>query len=87
MNDGADELILDGNAAAGPMAQAFGREMTTATRHCDGCGETHRVGGHRVYRGAGWVLRCPGCGDLAAQISEREGGAVLRLSGTWFTTF
>jgi uncharacterized Zn finger protein len=86
MSEPADELTLDGNAVAGPLARAFGRDMTTVLRRCDSCGQTHSVGRHRAYRGAGWVLRCPACGDLAGQITERDDGVIVRLTGTWVAT-
>jgi hypothetical protein len=41
------------------------------------------VGAHRLYRGAGYVLRCPGCGDLAAVIAALPDRNVISLHGTW----
>jgi hypothetical protein len=38
---------------------------------------------HPLYRGAGYVLRCPACGDVAATIVERSGGYAVSLRGTW----
>jgi hypothetical protein len=86
MTNPSDDRALDGNAVAGLLAQAFGRDMTTVLRRCDSCGETHSVGQHRAYRGAGWVLRCPGCGDVAGQFAEREDAVTVRLTGAWVTT-
>ena len=56
-----EELTLDGNAAAGILAEVFGREVTTAEGTCDGCGASGQVGAARLYRTAGIVLRCPHC--------------------------
>ena len=39
-----NDLRLDGNAAAGPLAEIFGREMTTAEAVCGGCGVDAPVG-------------------------------------------
>ena len=33
----------------------------------------HMVGEHTLYASAGFVLRCPGCGDLAAMIVDAHG--------------
>jgi Family of unknown function (DUF6510) len=56
-----EELVLDGNAAAGILQAVYGAEMTTAVGTCDGCGTAGPVGAVRVYRAAGLVLRCPHC--------------------------
>ena len=61
---------LDGNALAGILTEAFGTDVTATPRGCTGCGQIHAVGAHRVYQGAGYVLRCPGCGDVAARIDR-----------------
>jgi hypothetical protein len=44
------------------------------------------VGAHRLYRGAGVVLRCPTCGDLALRITVVEDRHVVHLRGTWALT-
>jgi ribosomal protein S27E len=41
------------------------------------------LGAHRVYRGAGTVVRCPACGDLALLITSLPDGHVVILTGTW----
>jgi hypothetical protein len=56
-----DALTLDGNAAAGVLQELFAVEMTTAVGTCDTCGAVREVGGLRLYRGAGLVLRCWSC--------------------------
>jgi hypothetical protein len=78
-----DARWLDGNAIAGLLAEAFGTEMTTAPRRCQSCGTVSAVGAHRAYQGAGVVLRCPACGDVALRIVGLPDRLVLRLSGTW----
>ncbi len=53
---------LDGNAIAGELFAAFGREMTTATGICKACTTHVRVAELLVYGQApGIVVRCPGC--------------------------
>jgi hypothetical protein len=78
------ELHTDGNAVAGLLAELFGRDMTTVDRVCQSCRAEGAIGAHRLYRGAGLVLRCPDCGDLAATIvpigSSRY---ALTIHGTW----
>jgi hypothetical protein len=57
---------LDGNAIAGELFAAFGREMTTAVGACTSCGARSAVAELRVYvSGPGAVARCPGCGSVA----------------------
>jgi Family of unknown function (DUF6510) len=81
-----DDLVLDGNALAGVLASVFGgAEMTTARRGCGSCGQHHVLAEHRLYRGAGWVLRCPGCGDAALTVVEdtERGVREVRFTGRW----
>ena len=63
-----ESLMLDGNAVAGVLAEVFGAEMTTARGTCDGCGAVEAVGAVRVYKAAGFVLRCPHCGAVLAKV-------------------
>jgi hypothetical protein len=77
------ELHTDGNGMAGLLQQIFVAEITAARRVCDGCGEEHPIGAHRAYSGAGAVLRCPGCGAVAATVSERPGEYVVAIHGAW----
>ena len=78
-----DARWLDGNGIAGLLAEVFDTDMTTVDRGC-GTWAAHPVlVGNRAYRGAGTVLRCPVCGDLAARISALPDRHVVRLAGTW----
>jgi hypothetical protein len=63
-----DELILDGNAVAGLFAEALGVEVTTASGTCAGCGAVEMLGAVRVYKAAGYVLRCPHCEAVLAKV-------------------
>jgi hypothetical protein len=84
MNMDDSALTLDGNAIAGLLAVVFnGAEVTTALRGCGSCGQRHPIGAHRLYRGPGFVLRCPGCDDVALTLIEADGHRALRLTGTW----
>jgi hypothetical protein len=63
-----NELVLDGNAVAGLLAEVFGRDLTTAQGTCNGCGAVESVGAVRVYKAAGFVLRCPHCEAVLAKL-------------------
>jgi ribosomal protein S27E len=81
-----EDLHTDGNALAGVLAELFGEDVSAARRRCESCRETHMVGEHTLYASAGFVLRCPGCGDLAAMIVTRTDGYAVTLRGTWLLT-
>jgi hypothetical protein len=76
-------MHTDGNHIGGLLREIFTIEMTGAMRTCESCGADRPVGAHRHFTGAGHVLRCPECGDLAAVIAERPDGYTLSLRGTW----
>jgi uncharacterized protein DUF6510 len=78
-----EDLHTDGNAIAGLLQEVFVAEVTAAGRRCQSCGLDSQIGAHRLYRGAGLVLRCPGCGDLAVVIAELPDRNVISLHGTW----
>lgn len=74
---------LDGNALAGQLEELFGTEMTSAPHRCQSCGSERPIGSHRLYRGAGMVLRCPVCGDIAMRLATLRGRYVVQLEGRW----
>jgi hypothetical protein len=76
-----DELMLDGNAVAGLLREAFAVEMTTAIGTCSHCGASEPIGGVRVFMGAGAVLRCPHCDSVLMKITKGEGRVWLSLPG------
>jgi len=76
-------MHTDGNELAGVLAQLFGLDISVARRRCGSCREVRMVAEHPLYHGAGFVLRCPACGDLAAIVVERAGGYAVSLRGTW----
>ncbi len=64
---------LDGNAIAGNLIDAFGREMTVARERCCGCGSIREVAELRTYVGGpGDVLRCPDCGIVLLVVMRVE---------------
>jgi hypothetical protein len=85
-----DALRLDGNAAAGVLAQLFTFEVTTAEVICAACGATGPVGTLLAWMTPmGTVIRCPGCDGVIMRIVhardawllDLRGAAVLRVAG------
>jgi hypothetical protein len=79
----AGSLHTDGNAIAGLLQELFAVEVTAAWRVCQSCRADSQIGAHRLYTGAGLVLRCPRCGDLAAVLTVLPDRNVISLHGTW----
>jgi len=77
------ETWLDGNGVAGLLGEVFGAEVTAVVRACGSCGTEAAVGAQRAYRGAGVVLRCPGCGDVAIRIAQLPDRNVVLVRGSW----
>ena len=73
---------VDGNALAGPLAEFFSFDATTATARCNGCGAIAELARAMVYRsGAGTVVRCSSCDHVLATLVEAAGRAWIGLSG------
>jgi hypothetical protein len=79
----SDRYALDGNSLAGLLEELFEVEMTSAMRVCQSCGRSNRIGAHRAYLGAGVVLRCPACRDVAMVISPLGDRRRVWLAGEW----
>ena len=74
---------LDGNGMAGLLTEVFGADVTAVVRTCGSCGTAAAIGAHRAYRGAGVVLRCPGCEAVAIRIVQLPDRTVLEVRGAW----
>lgn len=73
-----DTTPLDGNAAAGRLAELFVPDMTAAAITCDGCGREGPLATLILYGGgAGAVLRCPSCDAVNLRLLDT--GATLNL--------
>lgn len=73
---------LDGNAAAGALAEVFTVDVTTATGRCESCGRTGVFAEARVYTDApGLVARCMGCDGVLLRVVSTPDGTVLDLRG------
>ena len=83
-----DELRLDGNVAAGALAEVFSFEVTTAEYACAGCGRTGVLGGALVYevRQLGTIVRCPSCDNALIRLAHNRGRYVVDLRGTIYLT-
>jgi hypothetical protein len=76
-----DDRMLDGNAAAGLLREAFAVDMTTARGRCGGCGAQESLGAARLYVGAGMVLRCPHCDHVLVTVARDESRVWLGFPG------
>jgi len=74
---------LDGNALAGLLEELFATELTDTPHGCGSCGAVRSIGAHRLYRGAGLVLRCPVCSDIALVVATTPTSRVVHLAGNW----
>lgn len=73
---------LDGNAAAGLLAELFAFDITTAEAVCGGCQTAGPLGSTHVYSlELGAILRCPDCGGVLLRVSRLDGGYWLDLRG------
>jgi hypothetical protein len=79
----ASDMHTDGNAIAGLLQDVFVPEFTTMERTCQSCGDQNPAGAHRMYHGAGIVLRCPHCGDIALRLAVLPDQYVFELRGAW----
>ena len=77
------EVHTDANGIAGLLSEVFAVEVTTMQRRCHSCGAENALGAHRAYQGAGVVLRCPACADVAVRIGVREDALVFEWRGTY----
>jgi hypothetical protein len=73
----------DGSGVAGLLQEIFTSEITSIERICQSCGSRNPTGAHRAYTGAGVVLRCPACEDVALRIGVLPSERVVELRGTW----
>jgi len=68
---GDEALRLDGNAAAGMLAEIFAVEITSAQVTCAHCGRTGSLGSLLMYGGQiGTILRCPTCDAIQLRIAR-----------------
>ena len=77
-----DVQHLDGNAAAGLLADCFRFDLTTAWVICAGCGAEGQLGAHPVYGiTMGAVVRCATCDGVVVRVTETGGRIWLDFRG------
>ena len=70
---------LDGNAAAGDLADIFAFDVTTAITTCATCRHTHPIATLRAYmRAPGMVLRCASCDAVQIRLVRAPRASVAR---------
>ena len=77
------DLHLDGNGMAALLGDILGPQATQVVRRCQSCHDRQPLGAHRAYRGAGVVLRCPNCGDIAVCVGIQDEHVTVRWFGTY----
>jgi hypothetical protein len=78
----AEEMRLDGNAAAGMLRELFAQDVTSAAVICRGCGKTGPVAALLEYGHAmGIVLRCPACEGVMLRLVRTPRSVCLDASG------
>lgn len=73
----------DGNSLGGLLGGVFAVDVSLVVRRCASCGFAGPLGAHRLYRGAGVVVRCPSCDDVALRAVERDGAVSVVWSGAF----
>jgi hypothetical protein len=76
-----EELVLDGNAAGGMLAQIFLPEMTRARVTCMHCASEHPLGAARLFDAAGVVLRCTECSGVLLRVVDAGDRTFIDLTG------
>jgi hypothetical protein len=83
--DTPNDLMLDGNAAAGLLSEVFGPEATGAVVRCGSCGVEEPVGTLLMYApGMGLVFHCPRCEHVMIRIAHLPEEVVLDMRGAVF---
>lgn len=83
----APDRRLDGNAAAGPLAELFTVDLTMALATCAGCANRAPLAAHHLYADApALVVRCPSCTGVVLRYAAAEGRIRLDLTGARLLT-
>jgi hypothetical protein len=75
-------MHLDGNAAAGLLAEVFTVEATTAVVTCASCGGSRPLGEAIAYvSDMGTVIRCATCSEVVIRAAEIRERVMLDMRG------
>ena len=73
---------LDGNEAAGVLAELFAVDLTEARSRCASCGSTAMIGAHYLYADTpALVLRCPSCTEVVLRFAAQKDRLLLDMRG------
>ena len=82
MSDVDRALVLDGNAVAGLLEEAFGSEMTACPCQCGHCGAVGAMATLLAFTHApGVVLRCPHCQHVVLRLVQTREALYLDARG------
>jgi hypothetical protein len=85
MFDITQELMVDGNAAAGILYEVFSAEMTASPTECASCGKRGELGTLLAFiHGPGVVLRCPACRSVILRVVETPKAVYIDARGAVF---
>lgn len=87
MDEDTQERRLDGNAAAGPLAELFTVDLAAAVATCASCGSAAPLAAHLLYADApALVVRCPSCTGVVLRFGSADGWLRLDLTGARLIT-
>jgi hypothetical protein len=88
MIENGSEIMLDGNAAAGPLQELFVSEITNAQIQCGVCDSMAAIGALHLYAAPmGVVLRCTHCESIVMRSVHTPRGRWLEMAGARFLKF
>lgn len=86
-HDATMDRRLDGNAAAGPLAEFFGIDLTDSLATCATCGRSAPLAAHHLYADApALVVRCSSCTGVVLRYATSGGRLRLDMTGTRLLT-
>jgi hypothetical protein len=77
-----DQLMLDGNAVAGDLAELFGFEVTAVIHRCTNCGNIGAMGTLLAWtQGPGITLRCCICREVVMRLVRTPSRTFVDMRG------
>jgi Zn finger protein HypA/HybF involved in hydrogenase expression len=82
------DLMVDGNAVAGLLADLMGADVTMVPAKCAACGEVNAMGAlHAYVQAPGSVLRCPICHAVMMRIVQTDRAVRVEMRGIAYLRF